>query len=137
MERLGVGALIERDQVSVGVKDGELLGSPWLGYEWCIGMNYGVTGALSVEVFDSSDLHSTTGDLRNAPIFAGPEVDFDWAIGNDAVLALDYMHFGEAKLGREELGTSLDIKRCEDGRCGNEVTLCVHGWSIIGGSFDA
>ena len=128
MEGLGVGALIERDQVSVGVKDGELFGSPWLAGERSIGMNYGVTGALSVEVFDSSDLHSTTGGFRNASIFAGPEVDFDWAIGNDAVLALDYMHFGEAKLGREELCTSPDIKRCQNRRCGNEVASCIHGW---------
>jgi hypothetical protein len=91
-------------------------------------MNYGVTGALSVEVFDFSDLHSTTGGFRNTPIFAGPEVDFDRAIRDDAVLALDYMHFGEAKLGRKELGTSLNIKRCENGRCGNEVASCIHGW---------
>ena len=128
MEGLGVGALIERDQVSVGVKDGELLGSPWLACERSIGMNYGVTGALSVQVFDSLDLHSATCGFRNAAIIAGPEVDSDWAIGNDAVLALRYMHFGEAKLGREELDTSLDIKRCENGRCGNEVALCTHGW---------
>ena len=90
-------------------------------------MNYGVTGALSVEVFDSLDLYSTTCGFRNAAIIAGPEVDSDWAIGNDAVLTLDHMHFSEAKLGREELGTSLDIKRCEYGRCGNEVALCIHG----------
>ncbi len=91
-------------------------------------MNYGVAGALGVEVFDSLDLHSATRGFRNAAIVAGPEVDSDWTIGNDAVLALDYMHFGEAKLGREELRTSLDIKRCENRRCGDEAALCTHGW---------
>ena len=89
-------------------------------------MDYGVTGALSVEVFDPSDFHSATCGLRNAAIFAGPEVDLDWAIGNDTVLVLRDMNFGETKLGREELSTSLDVKRCQNGSCGDEVGVCTH-----------
>ena len=127
MEGLGVDGFIERDQVSVGVEDGKLLRSPWLARERSIRMNYGMTRALSVQAFDSLNLHSATRGFRNVAIVAGPEVDLDRPIGNDAVLSLGYIDFGEPKLGREELGTSLDIKRCKDGRCGNELGLCAHG----------
>ena len=89
-------------------------------------MDYGVTGAMSVEVFDPSDFHSATCGLRNAAIFAGPEVDLDWTIGNRTVLVLDDMNFSEAKLGREELSTSLNVKRCQNGRCSDEVGVCTH-----------
>ena len=89
-------------------------------------MNYGVARALGVQAFDSLNLHSAPCGFRNVAISAGPEVDLDRAVGNDAVLSLSYMIFGEAKLGHEELGTSLDIKRCENGRCGNELGSRAH-----------
>ena len=127
MEGLGVGVFMERDQVSVGVKDGELLGSPWLAFKRGIGVNYGVTRAQGVQAFDSLNLHSATCGFRNVPICASPEVNSDRTVGNDAVGTLGYIHLRKAQLGGEELCTSLDIKRCEDGRCGNELGGSAHG----------
>ena len=89
-------------------------------------MNYGVARAFGVQAFDSLNLHSAPCGFCNVAIGAGPEVDLDRAVGNDAVLPRSYMILGEAKLGREELGTSLDIKRCKNGCCGNELGSCTH-----------
>ena len=50
MEGLGVGAFIERDQVSVGIKDGELHRSPWFARKRGIRMNYAVTCTLGVQI---------------------------------------------------------------------------------------
>ena len=127
MEGLGVGAFIERDQVSIWVKDCEFLRSPWLARERGIRMNYGVAHAPGMQAFDSLNLYSATCGFRDVPIGAGPEMDLDWTVGDNAVLTLGDVDFGEAEPGREELGTSLDIKRCENGRRGNELGLCIHG----------
>lgn len=121
MEWLGVGVFIERDQVSVWVEDGELLRSPRLAFQRGIRVHYGLALALSVQPFDCLDLHSAACCFRNVPICAGPEVNLDRTVGNNAVLTLGYMYFAETELGRKELGTSLDIKRCENGGCRNEL----------------
>ena len=126
MEGLGVGVFIERDQVSIGVEDGELLRSPWLAFQRGIRVHYGLARALSVQPFDCLDVHPAACCFRNVPICASPEVNLDRAVGNNAVLTLGHVYFAEAELGREELGTSLDIKRCENGGCGNELGGCAH-----------
>jgi hypothetical protein len=127
---LGVGAFMKGDQVSVWVKNGKLLRSPWFARERSIRMNYGMTRALRMEAFDSLNLHSATCGFSDVTIFAGPEVDFDRSIGNHAVLALRYVNLREAKLRREELGTSLNIERCEDGRGSDKLDLCTHGCAM-------
>lgn len=125
-ELLGVGVFIERDQVSVGVKDGELLRSPWLAFQRGIRVHYGLACALSVQPFYCLDLYSAACCFRNVPICASPEVNLDWTVRNNAVLTLGCMLFVETELGYEELDTSLDIKRCENGGCGNELGGCAH-----------
>jgi len=120
MRLLGVGVFIESDQVSVWVKDGKLLRSPWFAFQRRIRVHYSLAYALSVQPFDFLDLHSATCCFRNASICARPEVNFNRTIRNDAVLTLGCMYFAETKLGYEELDTSRYIKRSENGGCGNE-----------------
>ena len=107
---LSVGVFIERDQVSIRVEYGELFGSPWLGFEGSLWVNNGMSLALVVQELDPSHLHPATRGFRDVPICAGPEVNLNRPIGNDAIAALSHMDFHEAQLEGEELCTSLDIK---------------------------
>lgn len=118
---LGVDIFIERHQISIGIEDGELLRSPRFAYQRGIRMNYGLTRALSMQLFDHLDFYPASCCFRNAPIFAGPEVNFYCAVGNNAVLTLGHMHFAETQLGNEEFGTSLYIEGRKNGSCGNEL----------------
>src|SRR2546429_422387 len=88
IEGLSVGVFIERDQVSVGVKDGELLRSPWLAFQRGIRVHDGLARALSVQPVDCLHLHSAACCFGNAPICASPEVNLDRTVGNNAVLTL-------------------------------------------------
>jgi hypothetical protein len=63
-----------------------------------------------MQVFDFSNQHSAACGFSDAPIFAGPEVNFDWAVGDDAVFTLRHVNLRETQLGDKELSTSLDIK---------------------------
>jgi hypothetical protein len=127
MDGLGVSAFIERDQVSIGIKNAELPRSPWLWRERSIRMNYRMALALSVETFDPLNLYPASRGFRDVAIVAGPEVDLDRAVGNDAVLTLGYVDPCEAKLRTEEGDASLDVKRCEDRGGGDELGRRLHG----------
>lgn len=89
-------------------------------------MNYGLTRALSMQFFDRLDFHPASCCFRNVPIFAGPEVNFYCAAGNNAVLTLGHMHLAETQLGNEEFCASLYIEGRENGSCGNEVDRHAH-----------
>lgn len=110
MDRLHVGVFKERDQVSIWVEYGELFGSPWLGFEGSLWMNNGMSFALLVQTLNPSHLNPATRGFRDVPICAGPEVNLNRPICNDAIAALSNMDFHEAQLDSEELCTSFDIK---------------------------
>ena len=121
-----MGVFIERDQVSIGVEYGEFFCTPWLACQLGIRMHDGLVRALGVQCFDCLDLHSAACCFSNLSICAGPEVNFYRTVGNNAVLALDYVYFAETELGGEELRASLDIKRRENRDCGNELDGPAH-----------
>jgi hypothetical protein len=131
---LYIGVFIERDQVSVGIKNGELFGSPRLCLKRSIWVNDRLALALAVQALDCSHLHPATRGLRNAAICAGPEVNLNRAVGDDAIGVLSHVDLREAQLGGEEIRTSLDIERGKDGNCGDELRRRAQAASCCCGS---
>ena len=127
---LYVGALIERDQVSVGIEDSELFGPPRLCLKRGVRVNNSVTLAQAVKRLNRSHLHPATRGFRNAPIGAGPEVNLNRAARNNAICARSDVNLLKAKLGGEELRTSLDIERGEKGNGGDELGRIAHATDL-------
>ncbi len=129
----GGSGLIERDQISVGVEDSELVVSPWRFGQRGIGVHYSVTQALGIQGFNSLDADSATSCLSNPPISTCPKVNADGAARHNAVGPLIGMNFDEAKLGTKELDASLDIQRGQYWGCNDELDGLWHK-TTAGGS---
>ncbi len=120
MEWLGVTRFIERDEVSVWVKDRELAAAPGRFGKRGIGVNYSVVHTVGEQGFDSLYANSATRGFSYSTISACPEVNTDGATGHNAVRSLGCMDLDEPKLGAEELNTPFDVQRREDWRCNYE-----------------
>ena len=120
MKGLGVSGFIERNEVSVWVRDGEFLVSPGCLGKRCIRVDYSVAHTLGEQGFDSLDADSATGCLSYPAICTSPEVNADGATGHDAVGSLISKYLSEAKFGTEKLDTPFYVQRRENRRCNYE-----------------
>ena len=120
MEGLGVSGFIERNEVSVGVKDSEFLVPPGRFSKRGVRVDYSVAHTFGEQGFDALDSDSATGCFSYPTISTSPEVNADGATGHNAVDSLICMYLNEAKVRTEELDTSFYIQRRED-RCCNYV----------------
>ena len=120
MEGLGVSGFIERNEVSVWVRDCEFVVSPGRLGKRGVRVDYSVAHTFGEQGFDSLDAHSATGCFSYPTISTSPEVNADGATGHNAVGSLICMYFNEAKFGTEELDTPFYVQRREDRRCNYE-----------------
>ena len=111
MEGLGGSGFIERDEVSVGIKDCEFMVSPRRFGKWGVRVNYSVTHTLSEQGFNSLDADSATAGFSYSPITARPKVNAYGATGHNAIRSLIRMNPYETKLGTKKLDTPLDVQR--------------------------
>ena len=121
MEGLGGSGFIERDEVSVGIKDCEFMVSPKRFGKWGVRVNYSVTHTLSEQGFNSLDADSATAGFSYSPITARPKVNAYGATGHNAIRSLIRMNPYETKLGTKKLDTPLDVQRRTDWRCDNKL----------------
>lgn len=120
-EGLGGSGFIERDEVSVGIKDCEFMVSPRRFGKWGVRVNYSVTHTLSEQGFNSLDADSATAGFSYSPITARPKVNAYGATGHNAIRSLIRMNPYETKLGTKKLDTPLDVQRRKDWRCDNKL----------------
>ena len=120
MEGLGVSGFIERNEVSVWVKDSEFLVSPGRPGKRGVRVDYSAAHTFGEQGFDSLDANSATGCFSYMTIGTSPEVNADGATGHNAVGSLICMNLDEAKFGTEELDTPFYVQRREDRRCNYE-----------------
>ena len=121
MGELGISGFIERDEVSVGIKDCEFTTSPRCFGKRGVRVNYSVTHTLSEQEFNSLDADSATAGFSYSPITARPKVNAYDAAGHNPIRSLLRMNLYETKLGTKEFDTPLDVQRRKDWRCDDEL----------------
>ena len=126
MEGLGVSGFIERNEVSVWVKDSEFLVSPGCLGKRGVWVDYSVAHTFGEQGFDSLDAYSATGCFSYLTISTSPEVNANGATEHNAVGSLICKYLNEAKFRTEELDTPFYVQRREDRRCSYEFDVLGH-----------